>query len=534
MKNIPQLIDYFEDKFPEVTAIHDRGTEIPYQDLARRSRQLAAGLLEKDIKKGDRVGLWLPNITAYMEAFLACASVGAIVVSVNTKFKSFEMEDVVSRAGCKMLILWPTFKNIPFLKILSEISADTLEDLETIVFYGEGEDMPPLPEELSQKDVCHFKDLAVEEPQILPLVDEADGLVIFTTSGTTGKPKFVLHSHMSVVLHAIEVVENFEYTNKDCKLLQAIPLCGTFGLTQAIAGLVAGATVFCLPVFDPAEGARLLSQYKITDMNGSDDMYAMLLDHADAQIPFPNLKQGGFAAFNPAQSEIVERAEARGIKLYGLWGMSEVQAFVTHQAPDAPSALRKRAGGRLISPSAQLRITDPETAQVLPHGENGEIEIKTLSQMTEYFLNPEATQQTITDDGFIKTGDLGFQEDDRSFVFLSRMGDVLRLGGYLTDPAEIENCLQERAEIHQAQVVGVETKKGTRAFAFVTGDVSFHFNEEDLIRHCTEKLAKYKVPVAVYALDRFPMTESANGIKIQRSKLRKDAARVWLEKGHSP
>ncbi|MEH6402991.1 MAG: AMP-binding protein [Sneathiella sp.] len=530
MKTIPNLLNELSDRVGSKTALVDRGTCQTYSQLRERSLTLGEGLRAQGIEKGDRVGLWMPNIIAYIEMFFACAEIGAIVVSVNTKFKSFELADIVSRSGCKMLVLWPDFKNIPFFEILSEVPADGLSHLESVVLYSEKESQKfTIPACLSNKNIVNFSDLYVQTELEKRNIDEQDGLVIFTTSGTTGKPKFVLHSHKSITVHAGEVADHFSYADKDCRMLQAIPLCGTFGLTQTLAGLASGAEVYCLPVFDPAQGAQLIIEHKITDMNGSDDMFAMLLDQSDDDIPYPSLKQAGFAAFNPALSDIVEHAEMRGIRLAGLWGMSELQALFARQEISMPADLRKRAGGVLVSTHAKVRITDPETGEKLAFGEQGEIEISAPSQMKEYFGNPEATRNTFTDDGYIKTGDLGYQEDERSFLFIARMGDVLRLGGFLTDPKEIENCLQEISGVSQAQVVGVETIKGVKAFAFITSDAQFEIIEDDVIAHCKARLAGYKLPIRAVIVNAFPMTESANGLKIQRSKLRDDAAKIWQQ-----
>ncbi|MBL4906912.1 MAG: AMP-binding protein [Sneathiella sp.] len=530
MKTLPQLLQHLMDTAADQPAIIDRGTPLNYGELATRSRKIANNLKARGIEKGDRIGVWLPNIAAYLEFFFACAEIGAIVVSVNTKFKSFEMADIVSRSGCKMLVLWPGFKNIPFLDILSEVPVDGLKALQSVILYSEDGDSPAdLPACLSDKGVVPFTELYKFENDHECEIQEDDGLVIFTTSGTTGKPKFVLHSQSSITVHAIEVAANFGYAGKSSRMLQAIPLCGTFGLTQALAGLAAKAHVYCMPVFDPADAARIITEHQITDMNGSDDMFAMLLDQSSESIPFPTLKQGGYAAFNPALGDIVEQAEARGIRLMGLWGMSELQALFSHQDPKAPAKTRKLAGGYLASPSAKVRIVDPDTGTRLDHGQHGEIEIKAPSQMKEYFGNPQATKETFTSDGFIKTGDLGYQNEAGQFIFVARMGDVLRLGGYLTDPVEIENCLQEYDGIEQAQVVGVPTSKGVKAFAFVKSEAMAEIHGKQVLEFCKSRLAGYKVPVHIEQVTSFPMTESANGLKIQRSKLREEASSRWQQ-----
>ena len=148
-----------------------------------------------------------------------------------------------------------------------------------------------------------------------------------------------------------------------------------------------------------------------------------------------------------------------------------------------------------------------------------------------YLDNEEATAKTITRDGFVKTGDLCVMEDERSFTFLARMGDVLRLGGFLTDPVEIEDCLAAHETVDQAQVVAATTASGSRAVAFVILNDGETPAEGDLIAHCKSQLASFKVPVLVEAVTRFPTTESANGVKVQRAKLRQMAEELIKSRG---
>lgn len=523
MKTLPVLFKEIATRNPDRVAIADRGRETTYQALYQRVDEIATGFHRLGIKKGDRIGIWLPNITAYLECFLAAAEVGAIVISVNTKFKSAEMADIVGRSRCTALILWPGFKNIPFLDILSDVPAGALENLQTVITYDEGEVLPPLPGCLSHCEHVRLSDFDGPPKPIPDTVQPDDGLVVFTTSGTTGKPKFVLHSQFSVTVHAVQVADHFGFNARPCRILQVNPLCGTFGLTQAIAGLISGAAVYCVPVFDGKEAADLMQKAEITDLNGSDDMYHMILKHTPEDKDFARVFNAGFAAFNPTLGDLVEQAEAKQLRMMGLWGMSEVQAYVTHQDPSAPANIRKRAGGRLISSDAVIRISDPETGEILPIGQEGELEIKTPSQMVCYLDNEEATAKTITKDGFVKTGDLCVMLTERSFTFLARMGDVLRLGGFLTDPVEIENCLAGHPAVAEAQVVAATTPKGSRAAAFVILKPDARLDEAAVIQHCKAQLAGFKVPALVEAVDAFPTTESANGVKVQRAKLRQMA-----------
>jgi fatty-acyl-CoA synthase len=176
-----------------------------------------------------------------------------------------------------------------------------------------------------------------------------------------------------------------------------------------------------------------------------------------------------------------------------------------------------------------VRTRDPESGTLLSVGEPGELEITGPSQMLEYFEEPVATQAAITEDGFVRTGDLGALEPEGGFTFLSRMGDVLRLGGFLVSPAEIEAEIQAHPSVESVQVVAAGSAAGNRAVAFVVpkdGDV---FKESTIQAHCADRLAKYKVPARVMPIDAFPVTESANGIKIQRGKLRTMAEELLKE-----
>ena len=143
--------------------------------------------------------------------------------------------------------------------------------------------------------------------------------------------------------------------------------------------------------------------------------------------------------------------------------------------------------------------------------------------MKEYFGDKAATAKALTDDGYVRTGDLGYTTSDTSFVFLSRMGDVLRLGGFLVNPAEIENHLEAHPLVTAAQVVGVDTETGTRPYAFVIPAPGVEFESTQVLAHCADGMAKFKVPLAITVVEEFPTTASANGVKIQRKTLREMA-----------
>jgi len=208
-----------------------------------------------------------------------------------------------------------------------------------------------------------------------------------------------------------------------------------------------------------------------------------------------------------------------------------VQAFFARRRETEPLERRRVPGGTPVSEVAQVRVRDPDTGQILGIGMSGELELCGPSLMRAYFGDPAATQRAMSADGFVRTGDLGRVLDDGSFVFETRLGDVLRLSGFLVAPAEIESYLQRHPSIDGAQVVGVSTAAGVKPVAFVTRKPGASFDEAALKAYCGASLARYKVPVRIVLVDVFPATTSANGIKIQKGKLREQASMILSASG---
>ncbi len=217
--------------------------------------------------------------------------------------------------------------------------------------------------------------------------------------------------------------------------------------------------------------------------------------------------------------------------MVGLYGSSELHALAARQSESALLEQRALAGGRLVAAEARVRARDPESGAIRPHGVAGELECRAPSRMVGYYGDPEATRSAFTDDGYFRTSDLGYSTDDTSFVFLARLGDALRLGGFLVSPAEIEDVLQAHASVAAAQVVAVDAPAGARAFAFVVLKSDAAFDEQALISHCAARIARFKVPLRVHPIDAFPVTPGANATKIQKSRLREMAQAMLGEAG---
>jgi fatty-acyl-CoA synthase len=515
---------------PDRPAVTYQDESLSWQELESLVRRAAGGLVALGIEKGDRVAFWLPNTAAYVVLYFACVQIGAIAVAVNTRFRAKEVADIVGGSRARALVLWPGFRGIDFLSILEDIPGASLAHLETIVVYGEGDAAPlggtEVAPTLEGKAVIGYRELVSGGPYSQEAFGEDLGCNMFTTSGTTSAPKLVVHTHRSITTHARELWENMAPLIGDGALLQTLPFCGVFGFTSLVLSVAGRAHMVVTSAFDPAESVRFLDQYGIRYVSATDDMLMAMLDADSRERALPGLVCAGFGAFNASPEEMATRAEERGVTLIGLYGMSEVMALFARRKPDEAREQRVLGGGTLVSSSAHVRVRDPETGAVCADGVEGEIEIKGPSLMSEYFENPEATAAAFTDDGYLRTGDMGYTTGARDFVYLARMGDTLRLGGFLVSPVEIEGHLAEHPSVAAAQVVAVRIGDATRAFAFVLASDELGIDEGVLQTHCASALARFKVPVRFVALDEFPTTKSANGTKIQRAVLREWAQRA--------
>jgi fatty-acyl-CoA synthase len=438
----------------------DGGHEATAGELVEQGCRVATWLQHHGVGRGDRLAVRLPNDADYIRLLLACAAGGFVAVSVNTRYSDVEAAELIQRTGART------------------IATDGSEPWRS-------------------------------HPPIGPIGGGDDPYVVFTTSGTTSRPKLVLHQQRSIADHAHDAAVGFSYGPDDVVLV-VMPFGGTFGLTSLTAAVASGARVV-VSNYDTATTAAMIAAERVTCVNGSDDMFHRLLEHG---ADLSSIRLAGYGRFNTSLDGIVERAEGAGATLTGLYGMSEVQALYSLRDPTGTPERRSRPGGTLVSPEAAYRVVD------------GELQLRGPSLFAGYLaeggadIDADLTSRHF-DDGWFRTGDLAEPQGDRTFEYQTRMGDVLRLGGFLVSPAEIEQVLIQIPGIEQAQVVAVDRPGGARPVAFVIAPTGI--DDAAAIEHCGAQLARYKVPVRVIAIAEFPTTASANGTKIQKVKLRAQA-----------
>ncbi|MEA2760528.1 MAG: hypothetical protein QOH65_3284 [Methylobacteriaceae bacterium] len=507
---LSSILDENVRRAPHTLAASDGRAALHWSELAALAEGYAALLATRGIGFGDRVALWLPNSIDYLALIFACARLGAIAVHVNTRFRTNEVGHLLERSkACVLVTAWG-FAPVNFSALLADIPAGQRASLECVVgrdaTAGKVADHPIVP--LAPAGRCG--DRAVAEAPCLT----------FTTSGTTSAPKLVLHRQRSIARHAHDVAAALQMSETGTAALASVPLCGTFGLAFAMAAAAGSAHIVLMEQFDAARACALIREHKITHVVGSDDMLARIADAAGGQ-PFKSLRFSGFASFTPKAAQNVAAADALQMMPRGLYGSSEVQALFAF----APDSRRTSDGGVPASREAEFRIGDPETSAPLPDGQDGELLLRAPSLFDGYLDNLEATARAFADDGYFRTGDLA-RRVEPGFIYKTRLRDELRLGGFLVNPEEIESFLQTLHGVAQAQVVAVEHGSERVALAFIVARPESEPDESELLAACRASLASYKRPARIITLQAFPTTDSPNGVKIQRAKLREMASEL--------
>jgi fatty-acyl-CoA synthase len=523
--NLWRLIEARMESAPESTAFFEGGRTVTVAQFHARCCQTLAWLHAQGVKPGDRVAVWLVNRTEWLALLFALARLGATVVSVNTRYRSEEVSHILRKSAARLMVCQPGFRKLDFAEILSGIAPETLPALEGVIVLDADENTPPA---LLGKPVYHFPASAANAAAPGPDLSNPDVVtILFTTSGTTKGPKLVMHPQRTLVAHARSCARGYGLDQPDSVMLAMLPFCGVFGLNGALAAFAGGAPVVLMDAFDGERAARLAQSHRVTHTFGSDEMYQRMADATSGARPFPSARLFGFGAFTSSFDAYALQAWSRGIPLVGLYGSSEVLALFSAQPFTLPVEARIQGGGRPIAGvEATVRVRDTASGELLPPGQSGELEILAPGNFIGYFEDAEATAGATTPDGYFRTGDLGHLRGDGTFVYETRMGDAIRLGGFLVNPVEIEAVLKRFDGVADAQVVAIELDGRMRVVAFVIPQTDATLTESDLMSRMAEQTAPFKIPARIWFVSEYPVTLSSNGVKTQRNKLREMAMRL--------
>ena len=528
-RTLAALLDGLVTADPDATVVLDRSGE-GFRPVSRAALRAHVGavracLVDAGVGAGDCVAVWLPNWSDALAWQFAAAGLGAHVVGLNTRYNVEEAAHVLRCARPRVVALATGFLGLDLCGRLAEAVAVNGGPAPLVVPVAGPGCAPPAPEDHDVGGGVALVDPSAASPDP-PARDGADLAVAFTTSGSTGTPKLAAHREDAVVAHALADAERLGLVPGDCAAL-VLPLSGVFGFSTAMAAIAGGGTCLLEPVFEPRATLAAMADHRVTHLVGGDDMVSRLTDAWRlGPVDLSSLRWLGLADFVGRTREIAEWAAAEfGASTTGVYGSSEVFALALTWPVDVPAPRRWLGGGTPVSPAIRVRTTDPVTGEPTPAGEQGELEISGPTVVDAYLRVPEAPGADLTADGWFRTGDLAVVHPD-GVEYVCRMGDALRLSGFLVSPAEIETRLAARDDVVTAKVVGVRGPDGgSKPIGYVVLAEGAATTEEELRGWCAAALARFKVPARVHVISEMPMTSGTNGAKIRAATLREWAAR---------
>jgi fatty-acyl-CoA synthase len=511
--------------------IERRGTDyiaVSYDELLAESAAAARLLAGAGVGEGDVLGVWLPNSVDYLAVEFATAALGAAVLGINTRYGVFELSHLMVTGQMKAIVLPAGFLDLDFKGRLVAAFASAREaapDLPApvILVAGAGD------AELCGFDLgagAHLLTLHIQAPPLVDAGRPEAAVNYFTTSGSTGAPKLAGHDQASVVIHSPLAAAVFDINPGDV-VLGVLPFCGVFGFNAVMCCLSVGATCLVDPVFDAKTVLAAMARFGVTQAFGGDDLMGRLAEAwRENPVAIPTWRRGVIAQFEGRAEPLAAWArETFGAELTGVYGSSELMAFVSNRPIQADLADQVKGGGRILSDQMQFRVVDPETGERLGVGAQGELQMKGYHRLLHYLGNPAATEKAITADGFYRTGDLAIDEGDGVFTFVCRNTEALRLRGFLVEPGEIEQFLLAQPGVVAARVVGVRKDHGDVPVGFVTvADKAL--TGAALLKACKGELAAFKMPARIEVLEAFPVTAGTNGAKIKIEELKRMAAQL--------
>jgi long-chain acyl-CoA synthetase len=491
------------------TAVVLGDSRISYRDLWHGARQYAAVLRERGIGPGDAVALLLPNTPHFPLAYFGVLALGGVAVPVHALLKAEEIEYVLTDSGAKALIC--------AAPLLGEGAKGA--ELAGVPVLGvmEGGDT----------SVERIDELAATATPIDGLVprEASDTAVVLYTSGTTGKPKGAMITHLNVLMNVdVSAMDSFDIGPDDV-VLGCLPLFHTFGQTCCMnTAFRVGACVVLLPRFDGAEALRLLVDERCSVFMGVPTMYIGLLEAAkNSELrPTLNMALSGGAALPLAVLE--KFTEVFGTKIlegYGLTETSPVATFNQRGFEPRPGTVGKAIWGVEVE-VAQAEVDD--RIELLPVGELGEIVVRGHNVFAGYLNKPAETAAAIVD-GWFRTGDLGTKDADGYITIVDRKKDMVIRGGYNVYPREIEEVLLRHPAVAQVAVFGLpDPEYGEEVCAAVVLEPGQTVSDTELSAWSKEKLAAYKYPRRVFFRDTLPLGPSGKVLKRELVASYRDSA----------
>lgn len=535
-KTLGKMLDDLAANYPDSVAIKytTREYQKTWSELNERCNAVAKGLLSLGIKRDDKVAIWATNVPEWYEILFASAKIGAILVTVNTNYKEFELEYLLKQSDTKMLVMIDGVKNNSYVDTIDkllpefrnskkgEVDNQKFPFLKKIVYCGTGNSTP--------RGFMNFEDIAkagvnVTDEELNAVMDALDCHDVINmqyTSGTTGFPKGVMLTHYNIINNGKSIGDGMKFTNKD-KLLITVPMFHCFGLVLGLMSCITHATTM-VPVesFSPTKVMNAITVEKCTAVHGVPTMFIAMLEHPDFdKYNFSSLRTGIMAG-SPCpikvMRQVVDKMNMTEITI--VFGQTEASPGCTQTTTEDSLEHRVNTVGRVFD-GVEAKIVDPATGEEVPTGVAGEFCARGYNIMKGYYKMPEATAEAIDKDGWLHTGDLCTVDKDGYYKVVGRIKDMIIRGGENIYPKEIEEFYYTQPIVKDVQVIGVPSEQyGEEVMAVIILKEGESATPEELKELAKSHLAKHKVPRYIRIVDSFPVTASG---KIQKFKMREEA-----------
>ncbi|MDD4238096.1 MAG: AMP-binding protein [Desulfotomaculaceae bacterium] len=534
---IGELVDSIAGSYPEKDALvySDRGLRYSYREFREQCDRVGKGLIQLGVKKGDSTAIWATNVPEWILTQFGSPRIGAVLVTVNTNYKLFELEYLLRQSDTTTLIMIEGTKTSDYIELLyqlcpelhdckpGELLSERLPVLKNVVVISEKKypGMFTWQELLDMGNGISDEDLAARRATL----DPDDVVNMMYTSGTTGFPKGVMLTHDNVIGNARSQAECMNFSPVD-RLCFPVPLFHCFGCVMStLLCVVSGATMVPVETFDARKVLEAVEKERCTAVHGVPTMFIMELELMAKEKFNTSTLRTGIMAGSPCPIEVMKQVVGDlGVReIVITYGQTEASPGITMTRTHDSLDLRVSTVGRALS-GVEAKIVDPETGEELPPGVQGEICARGYNIMKGYYKMPEATAAAIDKDGWLHTGDLGVKDVTGYFKITGRLKDMIIRGGENIYPRELEEFLYTHPLVKDVQVVGVPSVKyGEEVMAFIQLREGQQLTQEEVQAFCTDQIARYKIPKHIAFLDVFPTTTSG---KIQKFKLREMAIEI--------
>jgi acyl-CoA synthetase (AMP-forming)/AMP-acid ligase II len=528
-----------------------------YAELAAQARTMARALMATGVQTGDRVAVWLPNTAHWLIAALGAHSAGASLVPMNTRYTGYEALDVLQRTGARVLFLPDRFLGSDYLAALRAAAAAQAEPAQQPGASASGpvQGLPqlalavrvPLASGDQPQGISGMRAAApgvvswermlerAHETSEQSALDRAgqvradDVADIIFTSGTTGVPKGAVSAHRQTVAVAAAWAERAQVTDRDVYMIIA-PFFHTFGYKAGwVVALLCGATIVPQLTFDIDRVVGQVERERVTILPGPPTIFQELLAHPERDkhdLSSLRLAVTGAAMVPVALVERMWR-ELTFETILTAYGLTEAVVVTMCLPGDDAETISATSG--CAAAGFEILIVDADGREK-EHGDDGEILLKGPNVMVGYLDDPQATRASIGPDGWLRTGDVGHVDKRGYLTITDRLKDMFTVGGFNVYPAEVENVIMGLKSVADCAVVGTPDERlGEVGLAYVVASPGQGLTERDVIAHCRQRLANFKVPREVVFVSKLP--RNAGG-KVLKRDLR-EQARQALKTGGS-